>query len=975
MNENFFTELNTENNLIQHFYEIGADNEIVFCEKYYQNPLRYFNQNDHIQPIIISKFPNTMHSLVNIPDDTIIRHCFPNGFYIKYEQNTHPTPNTFFFELDNFPINPNFPKIFFSCYLFYESLEVYRKIILKKKQIILGEDDTNQKQKKEITDEDMNTSEYINYYLPKVILFASVLPFPRELTKILKTLYNKYIVTQNSYEYPLEKVIENLICNVPIPTRGKFSIIYQLFNEKFIFGQSPANKVPNVSIELNLIFTVFKIRDILTIFKCILLEIPILFFSMNKNILCTFVEGFLSLIYPFQYSYQHISILPFHCYSLIESNDCFVFGVNESYSNKFFSENNLEIDNKSIVVIDIDRARIEYLKNKNDKSFNYVINDINCQKDQSDIDVYNNIDLPSHYKKKLSDQIVKYLKKLKEYQIKNEDLENFNNTIRNAFFYFMISIFWDYDKFVKITQKSLFYLDCCLTNSIKSIDINEIFYCKEFMNNHSFVSDFYKIFISTEIFKAFIIKRIYPRTIQDKFDILFFDEKIKEKQNKSILTKNYKTPLLDIIDFSNLLKVPIQKPKGFSDKEINTLFQKDSIYTALDYYQSIEITKNGNINLKYLLFPKLLYDNIFFNQHYTETYKLNQMHQPINLLNEFNKKYSYIFSNKSFTEIYSSNTNNNTLPSYTVHESIEYNFNLFERYSTLNQKQMHNYIDLSWIIMSSLCYSYINTSNEKCFRFAEIITQLSKIEHIHEEVLIFLYYIIAKHGRENDLVLLYEILMKNKNLSQKYILSSLFFSRLSKCYNPSMKNIKVSTMTSRASVLMRDKEDIINESEERIKNEQFDKRIFVCDSEKTNLAFETVIQCKECNELTQLDFLFNINESFYCQNCQREIKPCINVSINNNVYEHFEVYTPYELYNKLKYSFFTNTQFEIDVISFYKNHSRLFWNCVLYFSMNNLSFDFLFPYSKDAKYDIEEINLVDCFENLKVTTDAMISFS
>ena len=54
MNENFFTELNTENNLIQHFYEIGADNQIVFCEKYYQNPLRYFNQNDHIQPIIIS---------------------------------------------------------------------------------------------------------------------------------------------------------------------------------------------------------------------------------------------------------------------------------------------------------------------------------------------------------------------------------------------------------------------------------------------------------------------------------------------------------------------------------------------------------------------------------------------------------------------------------------------------------------------------------------------------------------------------------------------------------------------------------------------------------------------------------------------------------------------------------------------------------------------------------------------------------
>ena len=65
--------------------------------------------------------------------------------------------------------------------------------------------------------------------------------------------------------------------------------------------------------------------------------------------------------------------------------------------------------------------------------------------------------------------------------------------------------------------------------SINAYAVNDA-QTKEFMNNHSFVSDFYKIFISTEIFKAFIIKRIYPRTIQDKFDILFFDEKIIEKK-------------------------------------------------------------------------------------------------------------------------------------------------------------------------------------------------------------------------------------------------------------------------------------------------------------------------------------------------------------------------------------------------------------------------------------------------------------
>ena len=83
MNDHLLTEISTENNLIQQFYEIGADNEIVFCERYYQNVLKFYNQNANIKPNIISKFPNVNSTLVNIPNDVIISHCFPNGFYAK----------------------------------------------------------------------------------------------------------------------------------------------------------------------------------------------------------------------------------------------------------------------------------------------------------------------------------------------------------------------------------------------------------------------------------------------------------------------------------------------------------------------------------------------------------------------------------------------------------------------------------------------------------------------------------------------------------------------------------------------------------------------------------------------------------------------------------------------------------------------------------------------------------------------------
>ena len=357
MNDHLLTEISTENNLIQQFYEIGADNEIVFCERYYQNVLKFYNQNANIKPNIISKFPNVNSTLVNIPNDVIISHCFPNGFYAKFCKDEPPIGEKFFFCVDNFPRNSNYPKVYFSCFLFYESLEVYRQILLKKKNFIFKSKNNDKE-----SDDEQNLGNSIigcsNYYIPKVICFASLLPYPRELTKILKTLYNKYLKIKEGYEYPIEKIIENLIFSIPIPTRGKYSISYHLFNEKYSFTQSPINKVPNVSYELNLIFSTYKISDILFIFKCVLLEIPLLFFSDSKAKLCTLVEGFLSLIYPFSYKHHNISILPYHCYSIIETSDCFMLGINEEYHSNFFINNNLEVENKTIVIVDIDNKKI-----------------------------------------------------------------------------------------------------------------------------------------------------------------------------------------------------------------------------------------------------------------------------------------------------------------------------------------------------------------------------------------------------------------------------------------------------------------------------------------------------------------------------------------------------------------------------------------------------------------------------------------
>ena len=73
-------------------------------------------------------------------------------------------------------------------------------------------------------------------------------------------------------------------------------IIFPLFNvnEAYI-------KFDN-TISMEECFSFFQPDDIIKIFKYIILEVPILFFCSEKNILSAFIENFLGLLSPFNYT-------------------------------------------------------------------------------------------------------------------------------------------------------------------------------------------------------------------------------------------------------------------------------------------------------------------------------------------------------------------------------------------------------------------------------------------------------------------------------------------------------------------------------------------------------------------------------------------------------------------------------------------------------------------------------------------------
>ena len=937
MNDQYITDIPTYNNLIQNFFTIGIDTELILSNEFYKDPHKYIDLNETFKPSLLTSFPDNESTLSNIPYDIIIRHIFPNGFTL-IKSETPPSNTNFFFSLPLFPSHPLYRKIYYTCLIVYEPLSSYETI--KNDYYTSLTSTTHQEQEVDITaiinDKLIPTSTITfegnysltnpsSFYVPKALCFSSLLPYPTELYTVLNELYNNYCVKQ-TYMISLDKLIEHFVLTLQIPPRGQQKMFYKLFDTEVSFSQRPINSIPNCSIDLDKIFNYYKVNDVLNIYRAVLLEIPIIFFCTDNQLLSVFVEGFTNLCYPYTYQYPVCAFLPFTQYSLIEVLKVFVFGINLKYHEKFFELNNIELSEKELLVVNVDNKEIKLIKRNVPEKDVLIIRSVNeCNNNNKDdvVSVYENIDLPIHYKKKLTETLMK-CNKIKDKINNNEDIDKFNFNVRYALFYFIVSIMWDYKKYIR---------NVSITSS--NVDISEIYDRKEFINAHSGGDvEFYKRFTLTKMFKSYIIKCILPSCNEDIIEVMFFDEKIIEKKNKNIFNKALKTPFLDIKDFDKYKHQPSEQPCEFNDNEISYLSQPDIQQKAIQYFQRIKST-NKKINISYYVFPKLLYDNEFFDKPYKQIYFNNQLSMnSVNLNNDIINSIKKAFPDK------------------------------FKHTLMFNKKQnninLENYIHLTWLLLSSLTFYYIDSNVERNFRFAEMLYTLNTSLHdeIESDLIVLIFNVIVTYGNNEHMIALLNYILTHNELNDiknNYILYALFYERTSKSFNGSENGTctkRLSTITSRATVLMRDQ---VNEEESK---QQFTKRT-INDKEpyKTGIHFQTTTTCDKCKEVTEVYFLFlyddnnKLNTStkskFTCQKCNKEIIPIMTVEINNNEREQFVVMNPQELYYEIKKQYICKRNFQLDITSFYLTQRKLFLNCVLYFSLRNLSFDILFPYIKD----------------------------
>ena len=966
----------------------------------------------NLEPKIISKYPIIQESMNSIPDYIIINHCFPNGT-IKIKEAE--TKKVFFqFELDNIPQNyaneerKIYSKIYFTC---LEINECICKYFQYKKEII---NSVFKYKSIKIINFDKNKPEGIdtekkfsNFFIPKVICFASVLPFYNELSLLLEYIYDYYISREDFSPLPIEKLVEKIIISLPIPlkTGTEYIMNFKALNKKIQFPLCNIDEM-NIDYSANMplydIFTYFSYDDIIRIFKYMIFEIPILFFSNERSVLSLFVNTFLTVLSPFKYAFPHISILPKDLYGLINTEKVFIFGINQTYKEDFFEEYGIDLDKSiAIIIIDYDLKK-RNLTGKFDENIYDVNNTSKLIIEKKFSAKYEQkicenqkflVDIPSVFKKKLSDDINRCLNLKKNiFANKAEILKELTFKIQNVFYKFFVNILGGYTDFLqkkeKLNNESKNRL--CKGNikyRNKKLFFKEIFNSEEFINsfkNQKEVQSFYNYFFSTSLFHNFIYDKFYNtepvfQLCVRQFDQLTILKKHTElrKKNEKTLYENFKNNVSKKFKIDKKEEINVTENNTFSKNEFisflvdegkNTdiLLKYGQIFKVKDYNKTSnsknkkekekekekELEKENYsklIEINYCIFPKLIFDCInsnslnFFNDDIINSFILNCKQKKEEC--EKNKLYAYY------------DTFFDKLPE----KPLKYNY---------FQLDQITYIYYIWIILSS-CSLWYCEPDERTFRIEKIFEIIKDLGYIEEYVLNILYLNIYKYGDKQHMVKAYLLYNQMMGITNYYFLN-LLSDKLK--INDNDVNDREDNNIYESNDITLSKRYLIKLSNHFSKKRRGELgKAPTVSKEIEQIIFSSEQICKNCNEINNIVpkfMIVNNNEyektnkndldsEFYiykCSKCNKDSKDIIIkyqiLLFNYRKKEalvtktgEFKFYTPFKLYNNIKSYLNKENNIKLGINNIVNIEEKInLYNILFDFHLFNLSFDFLFPY-------------------------------
>ena len=945
-------------NIIEYFYLFGVEPESINVDKF-DKEQTYLNQG-YINPELLSQFPPSEKGDIYINSKIIKNHCFPKGCAL-INKNACPVEEYFYFKLDNMIGNDTDDKsLNFCCVLFYEPLVKYIKV----KNLKNPEKKTNKKI--------LNKEHPIdNIYVPKALCISSFLCFPSEFKFLLGKLIN--YAKSDKITYPIEKIIENMVYGIPRPSRALFDVHCKKINGFFPkqdfemdFHLPELNHYLSNSFKYQSIFN-FSVDDIIDIYKSLFLEVPILFFCTKKEVLTNIFESFMTLMKPFKYQGPQCAILPDMNAGIIEMAKNFAFGINHEWVNPgnnekkptYFQKFNLSIINKKILICDIDNHKIYKYYNSNPTqniiSFNdlgvYAVPEgevpLQCKSKVINNDCFNDWNeylLPEHYTKKLKKKLKQYIDKNKYMNYIEYNSKTNKEIGEQIFFYYLASIFQSYNEYLFKTQEEVKKIcNEFLTKDLQNINIDNLFNIRGFLGVYNKDNTFYTKFFETNTFKEFLRRKYLFRNC-DKYEILLFDETISSKKNKKLFSKKIKTEFLNCKFLKINKNYTVKQTKDFDKDEYKYI--EEHTNSLLKYYQQYK-----NNSLSYIIFPKFLYDNKFFEINFQTTLYFD---------NEF--YYLVEDSYKAVEKLKESKI-------YSLYSSDFVNLYLFDITTFNGPNENVNALYLLWINVFCLTLYYCE-EKEKQYRYEEMVEILSRVTYDKNKIINLIISTLEKYGDDKMMITFFESL-KNFDYSSYSYLTNKFLSEKKIVTDLKKMNIANTRMSinyyrdSKAGINIFDL--INNNSIKNLKPRTFEINVKSSNPNESlnNLIKEIVIyddsvKCEKCKNKIEIGTLtvafneMNKGPQLKCPECKKLFSSKINVQFGKEV-DNINLYSVYYLYT-LSIELIKNYGNKINMDDLRSKYKDFFWNCIWYFRIQGLSFDMMLKYKLINYYNAVKDN-------------------
>ena len=969
-------QLETGNNLFDYFLVCGCDPSICFTEKKLFKLTSDKNTNlKNLQKIIklkmITKFPEFDNNNDTV-DDAILSYCFPYGFKPYYNDSGKINEKKFSIILDNNLSSSAYPHKYLTCLLFYESLAQYKELSdeyfgnKKKGKVNINNDELdsfnnteedfeliqnnaniNKKSKSDLTRSTSeakiensykyertstkaevtgvksltkisNVYKYKCYFIPKCICIVSIHPNIKLFQEILTLVYRYSLSYQN---LPIEKIITNLLIEVPVAPRGLYNIKFTLFNSLKNLTQTENNKLLLTEIDLRNFYKNINLDIQIEVIKHLMFGTKVIVFSKNVNKLTETILAFLFLMFPFKYSFPVASYLNKSNYIILESCFPYFLGVNETYNSEFFEKNDILIEDTNLFIVDLDKNKSELLSTETFPAFpSKLIN--NLIKDIKNIEKNYNKEGEDHEQEQEEDNENEEEDEIKYEEKEYFDEEKFNSSYQNTFFYFMCELIKNYEDYLNMNYFKN-------TQNVVT-NIETLFNCDDFIKYHpSSDIPFYTKFVKdSQLFTDFICKRMIPKNNQEIIDILLVNDTLTKIKNKNKFFGKDPTDFSDSTEYSVKNTYEVQGARQLTEMELKDI--KKNIDKLKKKGQIIqknlkkEKDKGENpITFKYKLFPELYFD-IYFNN---------------------------------------DNANEYCLPPVYSEEIEAINVDVISKSSlgqTMNrQLEMINYLYLSWLEVWAFTFWYFD-KKEKQYRFNQMIDVLNKVIHHEMNILNLLFDALSKSS-ENEMILkLYRKLI-DLNINPSSFIYSIISSITDKIQLRIIKESQV-----KSSQLKLDDNELKYKNCNINQNPNL-KRTFssIEDHLEINqkLKFYTNFSCIECGEKINLlnickDFTDVKNDILWvpCK-CGEYNLPKIKVRfgvelLRDKTYktsslDEIVIHSPYNLKINLKNAVMKNYGMNLIVTDFKSQFMPLFWNFIWYCKIHKLDYEIILPYLKD----------------------------